>query len=103
MALDAFVPVKGQAFPAINETGLDISSEDLIHILVPPTRPDILHECDIMEDAAVAFGFDNLKRTFPATSTVAKPFPPNKLGDTIRRLCSEAGWIEVLPLTLVSQ
>lgn len=103
MGLDAFVPLtSGPTFKALNETGLVIAEDDLIHILVPPTRPDILHECDIMEDAAVAYGFDNLKRTFPATSTVAKPFPPNKLSDTIRRLCSEAGWIEVLPLILVS-
>lgn len=101
MGLDAMVPVAGQAFPAVNETELKIAEDDLIHVLVPPTRPDILHECDIMEDAAVAYGFNNLKRTFPPTSTVAKPFPPNKLSDTIRRLCSEAGWIEVLPLILV--
>jgi phenylalanyl-tRNA synthetase beta chain len=101
MGLDAFVPVTGQAFASLNDTGLDIAAEDKIHVLVPPTRPDILHECDIMEDAAVAYGFNNLKRTFPPTSTVAKPYAPNKLGDTLRRLCSEAGWIEVLPLILV--
>jgi len=75
--------------------------EDTIDILVPPTRPDILHECDIMEDAAVAYGFNNLKRTFPATNTVAKPFPINKLSDVVRRMCAESGWLEVLPLTLV--
>ncbi|KAM0748754.1 phenylalanyl-tRNA synthetase [Meredithblackwellia eburnea MCA 4105] len=102
MGLDAFVPIPGQEFKALNESGLVIAEEDLIHILVPPTRPDILHECDIMEDAAVAYGFNNLKRTFPSTNTVAKPFPINKLGDVMRRQCSEAGWLEVLPLTLCS-
>ncbi|KAL8276470.1 hypothetical protein RQP46_011120 [Phenoliferia psychrophenolica] len=102
MGLDASIPIPGQTFVALNTTDLAIAPEDLIHVLVPPTRPDILHECDIMEDAAVAYGFNNLKRTFPKTSTVAKPYPPNKLSDTMRRLCSEAGWIEVLPLTLCS-
>lgn len=101
MGLDASIP-DGKPFVPLNNTNLVIAEDDLIHVLVPPTRPDILHECDIMEDAAVAYGFDNLKRTFPSTSTVAKPFPPNKLSDTVRRLCSEAGWIEVLPLILVS-
>lgn len=107
MGLDASEPVIGQeaAFfaQALNaQQSTPIAPEDLIHILVPPSRPDILHECDIMEDAAVAYGFNNLKRTFPPTSTVAKPFPINKLGDVVRRLCAEAGWIEVLPLTLCS-
>ncbi|GAA6032544.1 hypothetical protein JCM8097_004808 [Rhodosporidiobolus ruineniae] len=90
-----FVPVNAQA-------SLVIAPEDEIHVWVPPTRPDILHECDIMEDVAVAYGFDNLKKTFPRTNTVAKPFPPNKLSDTLRRLCTEAGWTEVLPLILCS-
>ncbi|GAA5928513.1 hypothetical protein JCM1841_003679 [Sporobolomyces salmonicolor] len=90
-----FAPVNAQA-------SVMIAPEDEIHVWVPPTRPDILHECDIMEDVAVAYGFDNLKKTFPRTNTVAKPFPPNKLSDTVRRLCTEAGWIEVLPLILCS-
>ncbi|KAK4705910.1 phenylalanyl-tRNA synthetase beta chain, partial [Phenoliferia sp. Uapishka_3] len=102
MGLDASIPISGQEFKALNTTDLKIAEDDLIHVLVPPTRPDILHECDIMEDAAVAYGFNNLKKTFPNVNTIAKPFPPNKLSDTIRRLCSEAGWTEVLPLTLCS-
>ncbi|GAC98169.1 phenylalanyl-tRNA synthetase subunit beta [Pseudozyma hubeiensis SY62] len=69
---------------------------------VPPTRPDILHECDLMEDVAVAFGFDNLPKTFPATNTVAAPLPINKLADIVRRECAYSGWIEVLPLILCS-
>lgn len=102
MGHDAFIPLPSSTFHAINLTSENhLNAEDLIHVLVPPTRPDILHECDIMEDVAVAYGFNNLKRTFPSTSTVAKPFPLNKLTDTMRRLCSEAGWIEVLPLILV--
>lgn len=71
-------------------------------VYVPPTRPDILHECDLMEDVAVAFGFDNLPKTFPATNTVAAPLPINKLADIVRRQCAYSGWIEVLPLILCS-
>ncbi|EGU12070.1 Phenylalanyl-tRNA synthetase subunit beta [Rhodotorula toruloides ATCC 204091] len=90
-----FSPLNAQA-------SLQIAPEDEIHVYVPPTRPDILHECDIMEEVAIAYGFDNLKKTFPRTNTVAKPFPINKLSDILRRLCSEASWTEVLPLILCS-
>lgn len=75
---------------------------DQLLVEVPPTRPDILHECDIMEDAAIAYGFNNLPHTFPATNTVAQPLPISKLCDLVRRECAQAGWIEAVPLTLCS-
>ena len=78
------------------------SDQDEILVQVPPTRPDILHECDIMEDAAIAYGFNNLPDKFPATSTVAQPLVINKLSDIIRIEWAMAGWVEVLPLILVS-
>ena len=33
---------------------------------------DILHTCDIIEDAAIAYGYNNISMTFPKTNTVAK-------------------------------
>ncbi|EIN10408.1 phenylalanyl-tRNA synthetase [Punctularia strigosozonata HHB-11173 SS5] len=80
----------------------DPSSPDDILVEVPPTRPDILHECDIMEDAAIAYGFNKLPDTFPATNTVAQPLAISKLTDIVRTEFALAGWIEVLPLILCS-
>lgn len=74
---------------------------EIIQVDVACTRPDVLHECDLMEDVAVAYGFDNLPRRFPSTNTVAAPLPINKLSDLIRRECAYSGWTEVLPLILV--
>ncbi|KAG8962461.1 phenylalanine--tRNA ligase subunit beta, partial [Tulasnella sp. 408] len=51
------------------EASVSPSNPDEIQVDVPCTRPDIFHECDIMEDAAIAYGFNNLPRTFPTTST----------------------------------
>lgn len=34
-------------------------------VMVPPTRSDILHECDIWEDVAISYGFNNIKWTVP--------------------------------------
>jgi phenylalanyl-tRNA synthetase beta chain len=84
--------------------GASVSSEnaDELVVDVPATRPDVMHECDLMEDVAVAYGFDNLPRRFPSTNTVAQPLPINKLGDLVRRECAYSGWTEVLPLILVS-
>ncbi len=77
------------------------SNPDEIIVNIPATRPDILHECDIMEDAAMAYGFNNLPDVFPTTSTVAQPLAINKLSDVVRREWALAGWAEVVPFILV--
>lgn len=77
--------------------------KNLIEVSVPPTRADVLHQCDIMEDVAIAYGFNNLPRTSPnKASTIAQPLMINKLGDIVRQETAMAGWSEVLPLILCS-
>lgn len=82
-------------------TSVSPSNPDQILVEIPPTRPDILHECDIMEDAAIAYGFNNLPHTFPATTTVGQPSAISELSDVIRLEWALAGWTEALPLILV--
>lgn len=80
-----------------------LNSENIIHVSVPATRADVLHQCDIMEDFAIAYGFNNLPRSSPnKASTIAQPLPINKLGDLARVEAALAGWVEVMPLILCS-
>ncbi|KAJ6144438.1 Phenylalanine--tRNA ligase beta subunit [Penicillium chermesinum] len=79
------------------------ANPDIIDVEIPPTRADVLHQCDIMEDVAIAYGFNSLPRSFPSKSgTIAQPLPINKLSDIIRIEAAMAGWSEVLPLILCS-
>ena len=79
------------------------SSKDIIDVHVPPTRADVLHQCDIMEDVAIAYGFNSLPRSFPTKSgTIAQPLMVNKLSDIVRLEAAMAGWSEVMPLILCS-
>jgi phenylalanyl-tRNA synthetase beta chain len=76
---------------------------DTIDVEIPPTRADVLHQCDIMEDVAIAYGFNKLPKSFPSKSgTIAQPLPINKLSDVIRIEAAMAGWSEVMPLILCS-
>lgn len=50
----------------VTETGTDIKVE------VPPTRHDIIHACDIYEDVAIAYGYNNIVKTIPTTNTIAE-------------------------------
>lgn len=79
------------------------SNLDILDIEVPVTRADVLHQCDIMEDVAIAYGYNNLPLTFPGKSgTIAAPLPLNKLGDIVRLEAAMCGWSEVMPLILCS-
>lgn len=75
---------------------------DVLLVNVPCTRPDILHECDIMEDAAIAYGYNSLPTSLPQIATVGKPTPINKLGDILRKECAQAGWTEALSFILAA-
>lgn len=57
-----------------------------------------------MEDVAIAYGFNNLAKTFPDKSaTVGQQFPINKLSDIVRRETAMAGFTECMPLILCSR
>ncbi|EFZ00983.1 hypothetical protein MHUMG1_05406 [Metarhizium humberi] len=76
---------------------------NLLEVSIPPTRADVLHQCDIMEDLAVCYGFNKLPRTAPTRSaTIGAPLMINKLADIVRFEAAMAGWSEVLPLILCS-
>lgn len=79
------------------------SAPDALDVDIPITRADVLHQADIMEDAAIAYGFNNLPRYLPAThAAVAAALPINKLADIVRFEAAMAGWAEVMPLILCS-
>ena len=78
-----------------------VSDEKSINVSIPPTRCDILHACDVMEDVAIAYGYNNVVETVPKASTVAVASPVNKLTDKLRREMAQSGYTEVLSFTLV--
>lgn len=78
-------------------------SEQQLKVEIPCTRSDILHACDIMEDVAIAYGFNNIEKTLPKTLCTAVAQPLNNLGDHVRREVALAGFTEVLTLTLCSK
>ena len=81
-----------------------VSNKDKLIVTVPNViRSDILHACDIMEDVAIAYGFNNIERTLPKCFCVGAPLPINKLSDLLRREVALVGFTEVLTLTLCSR
>ncbi|XP_050535746.1 phenylalanine--tRNA ligase beta subunit [Daktulosphaira vitifoliae] len=85
----------------LNSSALVQSDE--ISVEVPPTRHDIIHACDIYEDVAIAYGYNNIPKTVPKTITVGSQLPLNSLSDKIRNEIAQCGFKEVLTFSLCSK
>lgn len=74
----------------------------MLTVSIPPTRSDVLHPCDVMEDVAIAFGYNNISERIPQTVCNGKEQPLNQLTDMLRLEVSMAGYTEVLTWSLHS-
>lgn len=65
--------------------GLDLSEQEIENllermnyeyhngtVLIPAYRADILHQVDIIEDIAIAYGYENIEEELPSVATIAK-------------------------------
>jgi phenylalanyl-tRNA synthetase beta chain len=75
----------------------------LLTVDVPPTRSDVLHPCDIAEDVAIVFGYNNIAETIPTAATVGRELPLNQLTELLRMDVAAAGFTEVLTWALCSK
>jgi phenylalanyl-tRNA synthetase beta chain len=84
-------------------TTLSSTDESTVIVTIPPTRSDILHACDIMEDCAIAYGYNRLRKRIPHTLTSGSQQPLNKLTDQLRIILANAGYDEILSFALCSK
>ncbi|NLB00360.1 MAG: phenylalanine--tRNA ligase subunit beta [Methanomicrobiales archaeon] len=83
--------------------GAEPDGDSRVRVLVPCYRSDILHDWDVFEDAAIAYGFENFDAALPATSTVAKEHPTTTIARAVRSVMVGQGYIEVMPFTLTNE
>jgi phenylalanyl-tRNA synthetase beta chain len=74
-----------------------------VEVLVPAYRADIMHSWDIFEDAAKAYGFDNLKAELPRTVTVGRPHASETRMAEAREVMTGLGYLETMPFTLTNE
>lgn len=74
-----------------------------LKVTIPPTRHDVIHACDIYEDVAIAYGYNNIKRTIPNTNTIGQQLDINKLTELLRSPIAECEFTEALTFSLVSE
>ena len=79
-----------------------VLNSDEIEVSCPITRSDILHPCDIAEDLAISYGYNNIKKELTKTKTHGQQQPYNKLADLFRNEMSMGGYVEFLTMALLS-
>ncbi len=82
--------------------GAEVIDEDTVSVEIPCYRADIMHDHDVYEDAAIAYGYDKIETSLPPSFTVGKPHPVQKLYSLVRNIMVGLSYIENTPFTLTS-
>ncbi len=75
---------------------------DSIDVLVPFYRIDVMHQVDLIEDVAVAYGYNNIEPLWRELPTTGKAKPDQRLIDVARELMVGLGYQEILSYTLTN-
>ncbi|GMY15424.1 phenylalanine--tRNA ligase beta subunit, cytoplasmic isoform X2 [Fagus crenata] len=92
------------------EQSVSGDNDSIITVSVPPSRSDVLHPCDVMEDVAIAYGFNNVKDIAIAKgyniskgrSVSLKPLRLEEFSHILRLEMAMCGFTEVLSFILCS-
>jgi len=83
--------------------GAEPIGADKVNVQVPCYRADIMHDWDLFEDVAIAYGYDKIPALPPKTYTVGKPHPVQVNAALAREAFSGLGYLEVMPFTLTNE
>ncbi len=96
--------------------GLDLKEQEIKKLLekmghsyskgaveVPAYRTDILHEVDLIEDIAIAYGYDNFEAEIPQISTIGKESAVEIKKRKIAEILSGLGLLEISTYHLITK
>jgi phenylalanyl-tRNA synthetase beta chain len=72
-------------------------------VLIPAYRADILHPVDLVEDIAIAYGYENFTAEIPNVATIGEETPFEKFSSKIREILSGLGLLEVKNYSLLTE
>lgn len=78
-------------------------NRDTLQVKVPAWRNDVMHPIDLIEDAAVAYGYNNLVPDLVPTFTVGQPRLIEEQSATARQIFTGLGFHQVMTLVLSNE
>jgi phenylalanyl-tRNA synthetase beta chain len=86
----------------LRTTGFGITevNDETVNVTVPCYRTDVMHQVDLIEDVAIAYGFNDIEPLWRDLPTTGYMHPKQKLLDTARELMVGSGFQEILTYTM---
>jgi phenylalanyl-tRNA synthetase beta chain len=78
------------------------SSEDILEVVIPCYRIDIMHPVDVVEDLGIIYGYNKIEPRWPQMITFGKVSDKETFSDLVREIMIGLGCQEVLSFTLDS-
>ena len=82
--------------------GIEKIKVDLVDVLVPCYRIDVMHQVDLIEDIAIAYGYNSIECLWRELPTTGHATPNQRLIDLSRELMVGLGYQEILTYTLTN-
>jgi phenylalanyl-tRNA synthetase beta chain len=82
--------------------GVEKTGRSIVRVRVPCYRIDVMHEVDLVEDVAIAYGYNNIRPLWRKLPTVGGVRPEQGLLDVARELMVGLGFQEVLTYTMTN-
>jgi len=79
------------------------AGKDRVHVRIPCYRADIMHDWDIFEDVAIAYGYEKIPARISETFGIGKAHPAAILAGKVRAIFTGLGFLEVMPFTLTNE
>ena len=83
--------------------GIEKTQADSVEVLVPCYRVDVMHQVDLIEDVAIAYGYNNIEPRWRELATTGRAKLDQRLIDIARELMVGLGYQEILTYTLTNQ
>jgi phenylalanyl-tRNA synthetase beta chain len=77
--------------------------KDRVRVQVPCYRADIMHDWDIFEDVAIAYGYENFAVEISPTFAIGRAHPVMVIAGQVRAILSGLGYLEMMPFTLTNE
>jgi phenylalanyl-tRNA synthetase beta chain len=76
---------------------------DRVDVVVPFYRPDVMHAVDLIEDVAIAYGYNNIQCLWREMPTTGRAKPDQRQIDVARELMVGLGYQEILTYMLTNK
>jgi phenylalanyl-tRNA synthetase beta chain len=83
--------------------GIEKTQADSVEVLVPCYRVDVMHQVDLIEDVAIAYGYNNIEPLWRELPTTGRAKLDQRLIDIARELMVGLSYQEILTYTLTNQ